>query len=147
MYRLLIYLLLVLPVAVNGQRVANFAYREFSAKDFEVYAFWVNANEVSDIKYSYKTPEGDIKAMKLKYEGVGILNGEKAFKVLFPNNLLLYVIPRKNNTLRVASLDGKYAKTFHWLYEAPTEGRGTFCTACAENAKEATNLLRMSYLK
>ena len=147
MYRLLMYLLLALPVAVNGQKVANFAFKEFSAKDFEVYAFWVNANQVGDIKYSYKTPAGDIITMKLKYEGDRKLNGEKAFKVLFPNDLLLYVIPRNNNTLKVTSLDGKYAKTFHWLYEGPAEGRGTFCKDCAENAEEATKLLRKYYLK
>jgi hypothetical protein len=147
MYRLLIYLVLLLPAATFAQRVANFSYKNFNAKDFEAYGFWVNANQVGDINYSYKTPEGDIKSMKLQYEGVDMLNGEKAFKVLFPNNLRLYVIPKKNNTLKIASLDGKYSKTFRWLYEGPVEGRGTFCEACAENAAEAANLLRMYYLK
>ncbi|MBA4853803.1 hypothetical protein [Emticicia sp. BO119] len=147
MYRLLICLVLLWPSITHGQRVANFAYKKFNAKDFETYAFWVNANQVGDVNYSYKTPEGDIKSMKLKYEGVDMLNGEKAFKLLFPNNLLLYVIPRKNNTLRVVSLDGKYSKIFHWLYEGPIEGRGTFCEACTENASEATKMLKMYYLK
>lgn len=147
MYRLLIYFVLLLPATTFGQRVANFSYKNFAAKDFEAYGFWVNANQIGDINYSYKTPEGDIKSMKLKYEGADMLNGEKAFKVLFPNNLLLYVIPRKNNTLKIASLDGKYSKTFRWLYEGPIEGRGTFCEACAENASEATKLLTLYYLK
>ena len=147
MYRLLIYFLLLSPVATYSQRVANFAYKNFGAKDFEAYGFWVNANQVGDINYSYKTPEGDIKSMKLQYEGVDMLNGEKAFKVLFPNNLRLYIIPRKNNTLKIASLDGKYSKTFHWLYEGPIEGRGTFCEACAENEVEATKMLKLYYLK
>lgn len=148
MYRTLIcFLILLFPLAAYGQRVANFSYKKFNAKDFEAYGFWVNANQVGDINYSYKTPEGDIKSMKLQYEGVDMLNGEKAFKVLFPNNLRLYVIPKKNNTLMIASLDGKYSKTFHWLYEGPIEGRGTFCEACAENAEEAIKLLKMYYLK
>ncbi len=146
MYRLLIYFLFLSATAF-GQRVANFSYKNFNAKDFEAYSFRVNANQVGDINYSYKTPEGDIKSMKLQYEGVDMLNGEKAFKVLFPNNLRLYVIPKKNNTLKIASLDGKYSKTFRWLYEGPVEGRGTFCEACAENATEAARLLREYYLK
>jgi hypothetical protein len=146
MYRLLIYFLFLSATAF-GQRVANFSYKNFTAKDFEAYGFWVNANQVGDINYSYKTPEGDIKSMKLQYEGVDTLNGEKAFKVLFPNNLRLYIIPKKNNTLKIASLDGKYSKTFRWLYEGPVEGRGTFCEACAENAAEAAKLLREYYLK
>lgn len=148
MYRILIcFLILLYPLAAYGQRVANFSYKKFNAKDFEAYGFWVNADQVGDINYSYKTPEGDIKSMKLEYQGTDVLNGEKAFKVLFPNKLLLYVIPRKNNTLRIASLDGKYSKTFHWLYEGPVKGRGTFCEACTENAEEATKLLKLYYLK
>lgn len=148
MYRALICLLILLySLTAYGQRVANFSYKKFNAKDFEAYGFWVTDNKVGDINYSYKTPQGDIKSMKLQYEGVDMLNGEKAFKVLFPNNLRLYVVPRKNNTLKIASLDGKYAKTFRWLYEGPVEGRGTFCEACAENAGEATKLLTSYYLK
>ncbi|RYU95218.1 hypothetical protein [Emticicia agri] len=147
MYRFLIFLFLLLSATTYGQKVANFSYKKFSAKDFEAYGFWVNANQVGDINYSYKTPEGDIKSMKLQYEGTDMLKGEKAFKVLFPNNLRLYVIPRKNNTLKIASLDGKYSKTFTWLYEGPVEGRGTFCEPCAENAEEATKLLKAYYLK
>lgn len=147
MHRILIVCFFMLSGSTYGQRVANFAYKNFNAKDFETYAFWVNANQVGDINYSYKTPEGDIKSMKLEYQGTDLLNGEKAFKVLFPNKLMLYVVPRKNNTLRIASLDGKYAKTFHWLYEGPVAGRGTFCNACAENAADAANLLKLYYLK
>lgn len=147
MCRLIIFLVLLLPATSFGQRVANFAYKTFNAEDFEAYGFWVTGNEVGDINYSYKTPEGDIKTMKLQYEGTEMLSGEKAFKVLFPNNLRLYVVPRINNTLKVASLDGTYSKVFRWLYEGPVEGRGTFCEVCAGNAQEATKLLRTYYLK
>jgi len=147
MRRLLIFLVLLLPATSFGQRVANFSYKTFNAEDFEAYGFWVTGNEIGDINYSYKTPEGDIKTMKLQYEGTDMLGGEKAFKVLFPNNLLLYVVPRTNNTLKIASLDGAYSKTFRWLYEGPVKGRGTFCEVCAGDAAEATKLLRVHYLK
>ena len=147
MHKLLIYLFFFLSVSVYGQRVANFSYGNYDAKDFESYSFWVKANKRAEIKYTYKTNTGEFQNLTLKYIGLGILNGEKGFKVRFPNNLELYIIPKESNLLKIAKLDGSYSKEFRWLYEGPVDGKGTFCEPCAENEQEALRIVKMYYSK
>lgn len=134
-------------VGQTGGRVANFSYGNYDSPDFESYSFWVRSNKRSSIDYTYRTKAGEIKHLKLKYAGIDVSDGQKAFKVIFPNGLLLYITPSNEETVRIKSADGSYAKYFKWLYEGPVNGIGTWCEPCTQDGKEAVTLLKMYYFK
>ncbi|WP_428659211.1 hypothetical protein [Runella sp.] len=131
----------------NNGRVANFSYGNYDSPDFESYSFWVGSNKRSSIDYTYRTKTGDIKHLKLKYAGIDVSDGQKAFKIIFPNGLLLYITLSAEETLMVKSADGSYSKHFKWLYEGPINGVGTWCEPCTQDGKESVKLLKMYYFK
>ena len=147
MQKSLFLFFLLISLSSLGQRVANFSFGEYGSKDFESYSFWVSGNKRANIDYSYVTKSGQSRDLKLTYLGTDYLNGEIGFKVKFPNNLILYVIPKQGGNLRISSLDGTYNKYFNWLYEGPVDGKGTFCEPCAENENDAIKILKLYFLR
>lgn len=131
----------------SSGRVANFSYGTTDSPDFESYSFWVRSNQKSDIGYTYTSKTGTTKKLKLKYAGVSPWNGQQAFKIKFPNGLLLYAIPSNGETLKIVSLDGTYSKIFQWQYEGPVNGIGTWCEPCAQDGKDAVKILKTYYLR
>jgi len=69
-----------------------------------------------------------------------------AFKVKFSNGFTLTIIPQKDLSLIIKDHKGKYKKHFKWMYEGPVNGVGTYCSVCAEDEKEAMQILFDDYL-
>jgi len=131
-------------------KVASFETGSYGSRDREAISFWKENGERADIEYQYGS---DDKTVKLAYLGAADCGGERCFKVGFPNKLVLYVTPG-TDTVRLSDVadpmrgkPGKYDRTLAWRYEGPVDGRGTFCSACAQDGKEATALLRQFFLK
>ncbi len=125
-----------------AQKVANYSIGKGGTAEYEEFSFWVKANKRADIDYTYGK---DWKNIKLVCLGKDVLNGDECFKVKFPNNKVLYILP-KGKDLIVSDLDGKYKKYFSWHYEGPTNGGGTFCEPCAEDENEAMKLIKLYYM-
>jgi len=129
--------------SAHGQQVANYSFGKAGAKSYEHFSFWALENKRGEITYSY----GKVgKEIELTYLGTDTLNGEPCFKVQFPNQHVLYIIP-KGLSLKVIDGEGKYSKHFRWQYEGPVDGVGTFCDACAEDEKAAMKLIRKHFMK
>ncbi|MEO6233089.1 MAG: hypothetical protein ABJB11_05660 [Ferruginibacter sp.] len=126
-----------------AQKVSLYSIGEFGKEDYEEFAFWVKANKRSEINYSYGKSN---KEVKLKFIGIGVLNGNQCFKVQFSNNYILHIVPQ-GAQIKVSDLSGKYNKYFAWKYEGPVNGIGTFCEPCAEDEDQAMKLLKLYYLK
>ena len=146
MSRFLLPIILLLVLAYTSQaqvKVANYSYGKYGTDKYEQFAFYTKEGKRTDITYSYGNQDKDV---KLTYEGKTKIKGDSCFKVQFPNNYTLYVIP-KEFRLRITDISGKYDNTFLWQYEGPVKGIGTHCEACAENETDALNMLLSSYLK
>lgn len=124
-------------------KVANYSYGKPGTASYEHFSFWTQDGQRADLSYTYGQ---DRKEAKLTYLGPEKVNGKPAFKVRFPNKHMLYLIPT-GTTLRVT--DNKLAaqKTYRWEYEGPVNGIGTFCQPCAEDEKQAMQVVLGSYLK
>jgi hypothetical protein len=136
-------LLAAAPARAQTSRVANYSYGQPGTAKYEHFSFWTANGQRAELSYTYGK---DRKESRLTYLGPDKVNGKAAFKVQFPNKHILYIIP-SGTTLRVT--DNKLAaqKTYQWEYEGPTNGIGTFCEPCAEDEKQAMQLVLGAYLK
>jgi len=142
---LLAFLMCIAGKGVHGQqRVAQYAFGKYGTKSYAHLSFWTENNQRQEITYSYGTASD--KEIKLSYEGVDSFKGEACFKVKFSTGKLLYVIP-KRNALRVVDANGEYDKLIRWQYEGPINGIGTFCSVCAEDEREAMQIIRRFFMK
>ena len=127
------------------QKVAQYSIAERGSKHFELFSFYPKtANQAAKIEYSYgKYAEQYI---PLSYLGETKVNGQPAFKVKFPNGYRLTIIPQKDLSLIIKDKQGKYNKHFKWMYEGPVNGVGTYCSSCAQDEKEAMQILVNDFL-
>lgn len=130
------------PTAAQNQ-VANYGFGQPGTAGYEHFSFWINNKRRTDIQYAYGKDRQDT---QLHYAGLGRLNGQRCFKVQFPNRRTLYVMP-SGTTLRVATSPTATPKTFAWEYEGPVNGVGTNCSVCVADATAAMQLLRAYYLR
>ena len=117
--------------------------RKYNTDKYEEFAFWAKGGKRAGIYYTYGK---DHRNIPVQYLGIDKINGEKCFKVKFSNGYSLFIIPR-GNQLNFIDSAGKYNKTFSWEYEGPVNGIGTHCDICAEDDKDAMNLMRSCYLR
>ncbi len=130
-------------IAQSSMKVANYAYGQPGTDTYEEFSFWANNGKRTTISYTYGK---DRKETTLQFAGQSRLDKKAGFTVQFPNQYTLQIIP-VGNKIEVMDRQKKYRKTFHWQYEGPVNGIGTFCTVCAEDEKEAMRLLQTYYLK
>lgn len=131
-----------LASSVSAQmRVANFSTGKEGTKSYEHLSFYVADGARADITYAYGKAGRGGEEIKLDYLGRDTLDGAAAFKIGFPNNQILYVIPQKTY-LKIVDGKGKYNKIFRWQYEGPVGGRGTWCDSCTQNGKESIALIK-----
>ncbi|MGA9997387.1 MAG: hypothetical protein WBP93_18355 [Pyrinomonadaceae bacterium] len=135
----LFILALTVTIAAQEQRYANYSVGKYGTKGFEYISF----SDQGEIIYSYINEEKNI---KLDYLGSSTWKGSRAFKVQFPNGIILNVIPIGLN-LKVVGDDGKYLKIFRWHYEGPVNGIGTACMVCADDEKEAMRIIKKNFMK
>ena len=148
-HTLLLTLLLVSSSVIAKKpivdKLAQYSIGERGSANFELFSFYTKKGRYhSKIEYSYGKDE---KTLSLRYLGVSKVNGKKAFKVKFANNYILTVIPQKNLLLKIKDKKGKYSKAFKWQYEGPINGRGTFCSVCADGEEAAMRIIKTYYLK
>jgi len=124
-------------------RVANYGFGQPGTATYEHFSFWTKDGRRTDVQYAYGK---DRKDTQLGYAGLGRLNGQRCFKVRFPNRHTLYLLP-SGTTLRVATSPNAMPKTFAWEYEGPVNGVGTNCSVCVADAAAAMQLLRTHYLR
>jgi hypothetical protein len=134
--------LFVGPMANAQTKVANYAIGKYGTDKYEHYSFYVKNGRPADIYYRYGKAD---KEFKVSYLGKAQLNGGSGFKVQFSNGHITTIIP-SGITLKIADA-GKAPKTFAWEYEGPINGIGTFCEPCAQDEKEARQLIKAYYLK
>ncbi|GAB3999728.1 hypothetical protein GCM10028807_50760 [Spirosoma daeguense] len=134
----------ILTTFANAQmKVANFSYGEPGTDKYEQLSFWAKNGQRAEIRYTYGK---DRKETTLTYLGKSPKAKGSGFNVQFPNNYVLYVAP-VGNKLRLVDAQATYQKTFAWEYEGPVNGIGTFCNVCAQDDKEAMQLVRTYYLR
>jgi hypothetical protein len=127
----------------NAQlKVAQYAVGEPGTVAFEKLSFWVDKGKRTEVYYSYGK---DQKELKLKFLGKKSVGGAAGFAVQFPNGHALTIVP-SGTALKVTDTT-EAPKLFAWQYEGPVNGTGTFCRECAENEKEALQLIQTYYLK
>jgi len=134
---------LLTAASVNAQKVANYSFDKYGKPNYEHFSFWIKAGKRTDITYTYGKYGKDL---PVKYLGKAVYEGKAAFRVQLPNGNILYVIPSGVN-LKIQNTAKSYNKLFTWAYEGPVDGRGTFCETCAEDEREAIQILRTYYLK
>jgi len=134
---------LLTVASVSAQKVANYATGKYGEPNYEHFSFWTKAGKRAEITFTYGRYG---KELRVKYLGKAAYEGKAAFRVQLPNGSLLYVIPSGVN-LKIQNTAKSYNKLFTWAYEGPVNGMGTFCETCAEDEKEAMQLLRTYYLK
>ena len=123
------------------ERVANYSTGRAGTAGFEAFRFWVRDGQPAAVTYISGSPA---EVIELKYAGPEAWRKSPAFKVQFLTGRTLYVVPQWL-TLRVT--DGaKYSKVFRWQYEGPVNGRGTACAPCANDAREAMQLIKAHFL-
>jgi len=135
-------LLLLGPLAQAQTKIASYAYGKPGTATYERLSFWVEAGKRTDIYYAYGAAR---KEVRLQYAGKKQPAAPAGFTLRFANGSLLSVVP--SGTLLSVSGGKGAAKRFAWEYEGPVDGRGTFCNECAEDEKEAMQLVRTYYLK
>lgn len=134
-------LALLLPFAQSSARVANYSVGRAGSMSYEHFSFWIKDGKL-EASYSYGPGS---KELPLSYKGVESCEGAPCFKVVFPNGRALYIRPA-GMRLKVTDQTKRYSKVFRWEYEGPQNGVGTFCSACAEDEKEAIQLIKKHYL-
>lgn len=140
----LTFIPLLMGTALMAQmKVAGYSVGQPGTDKYEHLEFWTIDGHRAEISYAYGK---DRKEVKLQYLGKVQVNSSICFKVKFPNNYVLYILP-KELRLQVRDARGKYNRTFSWEYEGPVNGIGTFCNVCAEDDEDAMKLIRSAYLK
>jgi hypothetical protein len=91
-------------------KVANFSIGKFGTENYEHFSFWSKDGKRTDIDYTYGINRKDI---KVKFGGTNVFRGDSCFRVQFPNNYVLYIMPTGLN-LKVTDQNGKYLKIFSW---------------------------------
>lgn len=126
-------------------KVAQYSIGKRGSANFELIAFYTKKGRYhSKIEYTYGKND---KRVSLRYLGKVKVRGQAAFKVKFSNNYTLVIIPQKNLSLKIRDNKGRYSKTFGWHYEGPIEGRGTFCSVCADDEVAAMKIINNHYLR
>ena len=136
----LVFFLLASSASAQMQ-VANFSTGKVGTKSHEHLSFYVKDGAKADITYAYGKDGRGGKEINLEYLGKDTLNGAAVFKIAFPNNQVLYVIPQKTY-LKIVDEKGKYNKIFRWEYEGPVNGRGTWCDSCTQDGKKSVALIK-----
>lgn len=125
----------------ENAKAANYSVGKYNTSSYEHFTFWADAaGKPVEVSYSMKNRDEDI---KFSYEGKTV--DGKGFKVKAPNGATssIYVV---GNNLRVINDKTKKAKIFRWEYEGPVEGRGTFCTPCVQEPKEAAEFIKKYFI-
>lgn len=125
----------------NG-KVANYSTGRYNTPVYEHFSFWVDA-EGKPLEVIYSTKNRD-KESSFTYEGK-TADG-RGFKIKAPNGATSSVYVA-GSSLRIVSDKTKKAKIFKWEYEGPVNGRGTFCTPCVEEPKEAAAFIKTHFIK
>nr|WP_293842415.1 hypothetical protein [uncultured Arsenicibacter sp.] len=129
--------------SVAQTKVANYYYNKAGTDQYEHISLWVRNGQRADISYAYGK---DRKEVRLAFLGKDIVKGMPAFTVRFPNGSQLYLIPN-GSSLNVTADKNRLPKLFTWEYEGPVNGIGTFCSVCAQDGREAMQLVRQYYLR
>ncbi len=126
--------------ADESYKVAQYSTGERGTKGFELFSFYTNSDSThAKIEYVYGDEE---KVYPLKLVKKTIHGNKIALTVRFPNKYTLQITPQADLSLKIQDKAKKYSKIFHWMYEGPVNGVGTFCSACVEDEKEAIQLLK-----
>lgn len=131
-----------MPAAAQT-KVANYSYGKSGTDTYEHLSFWVKDGKRAAIYYAYGK---DRKEAKLNYWGKIPAGSNSGFTIQFSNSHTLTIIP-VGIALKVIDAVDKAPKKFAWEYEGPVNGIGTFCEQCAEDEKEAMQLIKAHYLK
>lgn len=102
---------LTVQTLAQATRVANFSYGK--GKSYEYFSFRVENGRRAEINYAYQksVKSKTTTPVAIKYGGRLDEQGAAAFKLVFPNNLVLLVFPQKSY-LKVANERGTGAKIF-----------------------------------
>jgi hypothetical protein len=138
-----IFTFILLSMNVMAQKVANYSTGKQGTATYEHLSFWTENGKRTEVTYSYGK---DYTELKASYLGAATYQGKKGFKISLPGKQVLYVLP-VGTTLKIVGQAKKYSKVFKWEYEGPVNGIGTFCSACAEDEKEAIKLVSTYFLK
>ena len=133
-------LLAIVTISGYGQKVANYFHGRPGTSTYQHYSFWMDKGKPTEITFNGGANRSE---SKLAFNGKATYNGKTCFKMTFPNNKVFYVYPI-GVKLAVVNASTKKIETFNWEYEGPVDGRGTFCAACAQDEKEAMNLIKAS---
>jgi len=133
----------ILSFTAYAQKTANYSSGKPGTGNYQGYSFWTKDGKPSEILFSYGKNRKQIKA---SYAGKVTYKNKAAFKMTFPNKKAFYVIPA-GNKLNIVNTALNKTETFGWEYEGPVNGVGTFCDVCAQDEKEAMQLLKAAYLK
>lgn len=137
MKSILSIILCCVSICTLAQKVANFSTGTVNSNDFEEFSFWSN-NEIS---YTYGS---NSKMLKIGYLGKSN-KYNNSFTIQFPNKHTYEVIV-ESSSITVIGITTKYRKVMGWYYEGPINGRGTYCSSCAQSSKEALKVLKKHYL-
>jgi hypothetical protein len=141
----ILYLFFIYPAFSQDIKVANYFTGKLNTDDYEAFSFWIKDAKIFEIIYRYGKWAGQ-KDYKLVYLGVTLSDSKKCFKVKFPNNYELFIIP-DGVKLKIIDKNKKYNKVFTWEYEGPVDGKGTFCNVCAQDENEAMEIINKYFLK
>jgi hypothetical protein len=135
--------------------LSSISLRSFSQDEAKTYAFFMIGNysypeweklefELRDykrvIRYSYKKNE---KGHVLQTLGTKYIGNQKALIVRIPKYDKTYLIltDKRNSRIIMMSEDQTYKKSFPLGYEGPIDGIGTYCDSCANEPKEAFEIV------
>jgi hypothetical protein len=140
---LIIFTVLSFSTSHGQLKVANYSVGKYGTKEYEHLSFWTENGKKTYIEYSFGEKPTEVKLIMQEQKKQ---KKNKSVKVQFSNGYTLDITQNGFN-LNVNDESGKYVRTFKWEYEGPIEGRGTFCEICAEDEKEALELVKKSYLQ
>jgi hypothetical protein len=135
--------LLASPAAIAQTKVAAYAFGKPGTDSYESVSFWVRDGKRAEIYYARGKARTETKGTYLARTGAA--NGA-SFSVKLSPSRTFTIVPN-GTKLEVGDSAGGAPKTFAWEYEGPVDGVGTFCRECAEDPKEAMQLIRTYFLK
>ncbi len=117
--------------------VANYVARGAQAPgpDYEQLAFWADARGQRRVRYAWGQAPRSVELEVLPGRP-----GSGGFALRFPNGLVLEAM-LQGQSLRLRDRGG-YDRVFEWQYQGPVDGRGTFCSACVDQADAAAFVRR-----
>ena len=113
--------------------LGNYSYPKWEKIEFDT-------DNGNIIRYSFeKKPNGII----LDLLGTKYVANRKVLMVKIPGLSKIYYIiqDKKNKRILMKSSDGTYNKGFPLGYEGPVNGIGTYCGSCANEPKEAFEIV------